>query len=172
LSWAHETASCTSWTDVVWNSPRSNFDSNVSQGGAGTSTFTGGGFGGAIAVEGFGFFNFAAPTVFEVGEWHAPDGSPVPFFSMEFCLGGSLANRLGGRPRPSLEAAELVETLASAMQAAHESGVIHRDLKPAPISCRTHRRPFPVGFVYPCRRGRFRAPARSTRSTSNRCRTW
>jgi hypothetical protein len=39
------------------------FDGNLSQGGAGTDTFTGGGFGGAIAAEGLGFFNFASPTI-------------------------------------------------------------------------------------------------------------
>jgi serine/threonine protein kinase len=66
--------------------------------------------------------------IYEVGE---QDG--LPFFSLEYCAGGSLAKKLAGTPLPATEAAQLVETLARAMQAAHENGVVHRDLKPANI---------------------------------------
>jgi serine/threonine-protein kinase len=54
----------------------------------------------------------------------------MPFFSLEFCEGGSLAARLAGTPLPPREAAQLVETLAHAMQAAHQAGIAHRELKP------------------------------------------
>jgi tetratricopeptide (TPR) repeat protein len=66
--------------------------------------------------------------VFEVGE-HAG----LPYFSLEFCAGGSLEKKLDGTPLPPREAARLVETLARAMQAAHQANVIHRDLKPANV---------------------------------------
>ena len=66
--------------------------------------------------------------IYEVGEH---DG--LPFFSLEFCAGGSLDKKLAGTPLPPKEAAALVETLARAMQAAHDKGVIHRDLKPANV---------------------------------------
>jgi WD40 repeat protein len=66
--------------------------------------------------------------VYEVGEH---DGQP--FFSLEFCSGGSLERKLNGTPLPPGEAARLVETLARAMHAAHEKNVIHRDLKPANV---------------------------------------
>jgi WD40 repeat protein len=66
--------------------------------------------------------------IFEVGEH---DGRP--FFVMEFCGGGSLADCLEGTPWPALRAAELVATLARAVHAAHQAGVIHRDLKPANV---------------------------------------
>src|SRR5262245_7807733 len=66
--------------------------------------------------------------VYEIGEH---DGRP--FFSLEFCAGGSLAQQLNGTPLPPREAAQLVETLARAVQAAHDKGVIHRDLKPANV---------------------------------------
>ncbi len=67
-------------------------------------------------------------AVYEVGEH---DGKP--FFSLEFCTGGSLDRKLDGTPLEPLAAARLVETLARAMQAAHDKNVIHRDLKPANV---------------------------------------
>jgi WD40 repeat protein len=66
--------------------------------------------------------------VYEVG-----DHEGKPFLSLEFCGGGSLAQKLNGTPLPPREAAALVETLARAMQAAHEQHVVHRDLKPANV---------------------------------------
>jgi WD40 repeat protein len=66
--------------------------------------------------------------VYEVGEH---DGQP--FFSLEFCPGGSLDKKLAGTPLSPSEAARLVETLARAMQSAHQARVIHRDLKPANV---------------------------------------
>ncbi len=66
--------------------------------------------------------------VFEVGE---QDG--LPFFSMEYCGGGTLEARLRQGPLPPVEAARLVEALAQAMAVAHARGVVHRDLKPANV---------------------------------------
>jgi WD40 repeat protein len=66
--------------------------------------------------------------VFEVGR-HAG----LPFFSLEFCGGGSLRRRLDQTVLPPREAAALVEQLARAMHAAHQKGVVHRDLKPSNI---------------------------------------
>jgi WD40 repeat protein len=66
--------------------------------------------------------------VFEVGEHEGK-----PFFSLEFCPGGSLDKDLGGTPLRPRKAASLVETLALAMQAAHRRGIVHRDLKPANV---------------------------------------
>lgn len=66
--------------------------------------------------------------IYEVGEYNG-----LPYFSLEYCPGGSLADKLDGTPLPPVRAARLVETLARAMQAAHDKGIIHRDLKPANI---------------------------------------
>ena len=56
-----------------------------------------------------------------------------PFFSLEFCDGGTLTEHLKKqRPSPR-ESAELIETLARAMHYAHLRGVVHRDLKPGNV---------------------------------------
>jgi len=71
------------------------------------------------------------PNIVQVHEVGQHDGKP--FFSLEFCTGGSLDRQLDGTPLKPLDAAQLVQTLAQAMQAAHEKNVIHRDLKPANV---------------------------------------
>jgi hypothetical protein len=63
--------------------------------------------------------------IFEVGEHGG-----LPFFSLEFCEGGSLARLLGGKPQPAAAAAGQAELLARAVAYAHERGIVHRDLKP------------------------------------------
>jgi eukaryotic-like serine/threonine-protein kinase len=66
--------------------------------------------------------------IYEVGEH---DG--LPFFALEFCPGGSLAGQLDGKPWAAGRAAELIETLARAVHAAHQARLVHRDLKPANV---------------------------------------
>jgi WD40 repeat protein len=71
------------------------------------------------------------PHIVQIHEIGEHDG--LPYFSLEFCEGGSLAQKLNGTPLPPEEAAQLVETLARAIDAAHRAGLVHRDLKPANI---------------------------------------
>lgn len=66
--------------------------------------------------------------IYEIGEHQG-----LPFFSLEFCSGGALDDKLSGTPMHPGEAAILVQQIAQAMHAAHEANVIHRDLKPANI---------------------------------------
>ncbi len=66
--------------------------------------------------------------IYEVGEH---DG--LPFFSLEYVDGGSLAERLDGTPLAPARAAALVEALATAIHHAHTQGVVHRDLKPGNV---------------------------------------
>jgi serine/threonine-protein kinase len=66
--------------------------------------------------------------IYEIGE-----RGGLPYFSLEFCSGGSLAKKLRGKPLPPREAALIVEALARGMQAAHDRGILHRDLKPANV---------------------------------------
>jgi serine/threonine protein kinase len=68
-----------------------------------------------------------------VGVLEVAQVNGLPFFTLEFVPGGSLASRLRGQPLAPAEAAALVEKVARAVQHAHEQGVIHRDLKPANV---------------------------------------
>ncbi len=66
--------------------------------------------------------------IYDVGEH---DGSP--YFSMEFVDGPSLHRRLQGQPVDEVTAATIIETVALAIEYAHQRGIVHRDLKPANI---------------------------------------
>ena len=66
--------------------------------------------------------------IYEVGSHNGH-----PYFTMEHLSGGNLSQRLSEGPMAAQLAAQLVETLARAMQAAHECGFVHRDLKPSNI---------------------------------------
>src|SRR4029077_19407707 len=66
--------------------------------------------------------------VYDVGD---VDGRT--YFTTELIEGGSLAQKLSGTPLPAGEAAALVAILAEAVQAAHDGGVVHCDLKPANV---------------------------------------
>lgn len=66
--------------------------------------------------------------VYEYGE-----SNGRPYIALEFCDGGSLADRLKtGRFAPR-DAAELVGKIARGVAAAHNLGIVHRDLKPANV---------------------------------------
>ena len=66
--------------------------------------------------------------IHEIGEHKG-----LPYFSLEYCPGGSLDKKLKESPLPPRQAAELVEKLAHGMAAAHQKGILHRDLKPANV---------------------------------------
>jgi serine/threonine protein kinase len=66
--------------------------------------------------------------IYDVGKLNG-----LPYFSLEFVGGGSLAEKVHRQPQPPTEAAHQVETLARAVYYAHQNDIIHRDLKPANI---------------------------------------
>jgi WD40 repeat protein/tRNA A-37 threonylcarbamoyl transferase component Bud32 len=71
------------------------------------------------------------PNIVQVHEVGKHAG--LPFISLEYVGGGTLAEKLTGTPLTPRDAAHLIETLARAVQYAHEHGVVHRDLKPANV---------------------------------------
>jgi WD40 repeat protein len=71
------------------------------------------------------------PNIVQIHEIGEHNG--LPFFSLEFCAGGTLAKKIDGTPCPAKEAAGIVQTLAGAIHAAHCQNIIHRDLKPANV---------------------------------------
>jgi tetratricopeptide (TPR) repeat protein len=66
--------------------------------------------------------------IHEVGE-----AGSLPYFSLEYCSGGSLEKKLDGAPWDPKAAGRLVETLTRAVAAAHAAGIVHRDLKPGNV---------------------------------------
>lgn len=71
------------------------------------------------------------PNIVQIHDTGEHEGRP--YLALEYVEGGSLARRLSLGPLQLVEAVHLVETVARAVHAAHESGVIHRDLTPANI---------------------------------------
>jgi serine/threonine-protein kinase len=71
------------------------------------------------------------PNIVQVHDIGTQEGRP--YFALEYVEGGSLADRLTGKPWGPRKAATLVQTLALAIHAAHRQKIIHRDLKPANV---------------------------------------
>lgn len=71
------------------------------------------------------------PNIVHIHEVGTSDGTP--YFSMEFVPGGNLEEVTRRQSLAPVVAAQLLESVARAVQFAHERGVIHRDLKPANI---------------------------------------
>ena len=58
----------------------------------------------------------------------------IPYFAMELVEGVSLARRLAsGGPMEPVEALRLAATIARGLHAAHERGIVHRDVKPSNV---------------------------------------
>jgi len=68
-------------------------------------------------------------TIYEVGE--TDDG--LPFIVMEYCDGETLAQRLRRRPVDAGEFLAIARQVAAGLAAAHDNGVVHRDIKTANI---------------------------------------
>src|SRR5262249_15450724 len=58
------------------------------------------------------------PNIVQIHEVNEHQG--VPYFALEYCDGGNLDTKLAGTPLPPAEAAALIESLARAMDAAHQ----------------------------------------------------
>ncbi|MBX7106301.1 MAG: serine/threonine-protein kinase [Gemmataceae bacterium] len=63
--------------------------------------------------------------IYETGRYESR-----PYIAMEFCGGGSLTGKIRRELMTPRTAAESVIFIAKAVQAAHDRGILHRDLKP------------------------------------------
>jgi serine/threonine protein kinase len=83
--------------------------------------------------------------LFEMGE---DEVNHLYFLVLEYLSGGTLSNRLTGRPWGLRETLELLRPVASALDYAHQcaSPVIHRDLKPSNIMFGEFDRPIVTDF--------------------------
>lgn len=70
------------------------------------------------------------PNIVKIHE--VGDLSGQPYLALEYVEGGSLAGKLTGPLAPRVGAA-LIQTLALAVEHAHERGIVHRDLKPSNV---------------------------------------
>src|SRR5262249_34339772 len=68
------------------------------------------------------------PHIATLSGLHEADG--IRFLALELVSGPTLAERLHDGPMPVTEACALARQIAEALEAAHEQGVVHRDLKP------------------------------------------
>jgi serine/threonine protein kinase len=84
------------------------------------------------------------PYIVQVYEVSDRDG--CLFFSMEFIEGGSLEEKIAGKPQPARWAARLVEAVARAVHCAHQHGLVHCDLKPANVLLTAEGAPKVIDF--------------------------
>jgi serine/threonine-protein kinase len=79
--------------------------------------------------------NASIVTIYDVGEYRER-----PYIVMEYLAGGSLQERIKEGPVPPGQALRWLEQAATALDAAHREGVIHRDVKPANLLLDRHDR--------------------------------
>ncbi len=80
-------------------------------------------------------------TIYDIGQ----SGDDV-FISMEYVEGGDLKQRMQHKVFAPVEAIDVIEKIASGLAAAHDSGIVHRDVKPGNILFRRDGTPLLSDF--------------------------
>ena len=88
--------------------------------------------------------NLTHPAIVPI--YHVGEHQGHLFYTMPWIAGTNLARRLAERPFDPRAAAELLATVADAVDDAHTRGVIHRDLKPANILLDESGKPYVADF--------------------------
>ena len=82
-------------------------------------------------------------TVYDAGT----TGGNRPWLAMEYCGGGSLADKLAAHgPLPVAEVISVGAHLCSALSAAHQAGILHRDVKPHNVLLTSYGEPALADF--------------------------
>jgi len=84
-----------------------------------------------FSVESEAVARLRHPHVIQVHEFNENNGQL--YLCMEYLEGGTLDEKIAGKGLPLRTAAQLVQTLAGAVHAAHQQHIVHRDLKPANV---------------------------------------
>ncbi len=79
--------------------------------------------------------------VYDYGE---DDGQP--YIVMRYMTGGTLADRMHGKPMPLMVVVPIIVRIAEGLQAAHHKGIVHRDLKPGNVLFDAEGHPFISDF--------------------------
>jgi hypothetical protein len=79
--------------------------------------------------------------IYQVGEQEGQ-----AYFCMKLIEGRTLASAIAGKPLPSRQAAQILETVARAVHHAHQKGILHRDLKPSNVLLDENGEPLVADF--------------------------
>lgn len=80
-------------------------------------------------------------TIYDIGQ-----SDDKVYISMEFVEGGDLKQRMSKKIFAPVEAVDVLEKIAAGLSAAHENGIVHRDVKPGNILFRKDGTPMLSDF--------------------------
>ncbi len=86
------------------------------------------------------------PNVLPVIDFGYDEGAGVHYLAMHYVPEGRTLKDVLGAPLPLAEVSRYVDAIASALDAAHAAGIVHRDVKPANVLLDPSQRPLLTDF--------------------------